>query len=194
MHQLYKQQKEQEKIANVKLPAQEQGGGDSDASTNDNTIEQPRTESEGEANGNGSPEMSQEFPTEDDAEQDDEVKTDTSLSSNLENLISSDAMSNEYVEIPDVNLKSIVNPNKEVSAYINDFFSPFKSEIFSLPDESYAKFKKSAQKKSTTSSRNSSVESLLVLIIVLLYLGLESLIALNSTLTNTMKTCSKRSV
>ena len=147
MHQLYKQQKEQEKIANVKPPAQEQGGGDSDASTNDNTIEQPRTESEGEANGNGSPEMSQEFPTEDDAEQDDEVKTDTSLSSNLENLISSDARSNEYVEIPDVNLKSIVNPNKEVSAYINDFFSPFKSEIFSLPDESYAKFKKSAQKE-----------------------------------------------
>ena len=56
-------------------------------------------------------------------------------------------MANEYVEIPDVNLKTIVNSNKEVSEYINDFFNQFKTEIFSLPDESYKKFKKSAQKE-----------------------------------------------
>ena len=149
MHQLYKQQKEQEKIANIKPPAQKQGGGDSDANTNDNTMEQPKIESEGEANGNGSPEMSQEFPTEDDVEQDDEVKTDTNLSSNLENLVSSDAVANEYVEIPDISLKTIVNPNKEVSEYINGFFNQFKDrpEIYDLPDESYKKFKKSAQKE-----------------------------------------------
>ena len=149
MHQLYKQQKEQEKVANVKPPAQEQGGGDSDASTNDNTMEQPRQESEGEANGDGQPDTVQEFPTEDDeAELDDEVKTDTSLSGNLENLISSNAVANEYVEIPDVNLKTIVNSNKEVSEYINDFFNQFSHpEYYINPDEAYTKFKKSAQKE-----------------------------------------------
>ena len=150
MHQLHKQQKEQEKVANVKPPAQEQGGGDSDASTNDNTMEQSRQESEGESDGDGQPDTVQEFATEDDeAEQDDEVKTDSSLSGNLENLISSNAVANEYVEIPDVNLKTIVNSNKEVSEYINDFFNQFqdRSEIYDLPDESYKKFKKSAQKE-----------------------------------------------
>jgi hypothetical protein len=149
MHQLYKQQKEQEKVANVKPPAQEQGGGDSDASTNDNTMEQPRQESEGESSGDGQPDTVQEFPTEDDeAEQDDEVKTDSSLSGNLENLISSNAVANEYVEIPDVNLKTIVNPNKEVSEYINDFFNQFdRPENYSNADEAYTKFKKSAQKE-----------------------------------------------
>ena len=81
------------------------------------------------SNGDGQPDTVQEFPTEDDeADQDDEVKTDTSLSGNLENLISSNAVANEYVEIPDVNLKTIVNPNKEVSEYINDFFNQFQDQ------------------------------------------------------------------
>jgi hypothetical protein len=115
-------------------------------------------DSEGGFNGGGSPETIQEFPTEDDeTEQDDEVKTDSSLSSNLENLISSDSKANEYVEIPDVNLKTIVNSNKEVSEYINDFFSLYHKDRIGLDgvsqspyqsaDDSYAKFKKSAQKE-----------------------------------------------
>jgi len=149
MHQLHKQQKEQEKVANVELPKQEQGGGDIDPMQDNQTQETIQNDDESGFNGGG-PDTVQEFPTEDDeAEQDDEVKTDTSLSGNLENLISSNAVANEYVEIPDVNLKTIVNSNKEVSEYINDFFNQFqeRSEIYNLPDESYAKFKKSAQKE-----------------------------------------------
>ena len=159
MHQLHKQQKEQEKIANVETPQQEQGGGQEDSQSQSETTEQPEMDdSEGGFNGGGSPETIQEFPTEDDeTEQDDEVKTDSSLSSNLENLISSDSKANEYVEIPDVNLKTIVNSNKEVSEYINDFFSLYHKDRIGLDgvsqspyqsaDDSYAKFKKSAQKE-----------------------------------------------
>jgi len=159
MHQLHKQQKEQEKIANVETPQQEQGGGQEDSQSQSETTEQPEMDdSEGGFNGGGSPETIQEFPTEDDeTEQDDEVKTDSSLSSNLENLISSDSKANEYVEIPDVNLKTIVNSNKEVSEYINDFFTLYYKDRIGLDgvskspyqsaDDSYAKFKKSAQKE-----------------------------------------------
>jgi len=159
MHQLHKQQKEQEKIANIETPQQEQGGGQEDSQSQSDSTEQPEMDdSEGGFNGGGSPETIQEFPTEDDeTEQDDEVKTDSSLSSNLENLISSNSKANEYVEIPDVNLKTIVNSNKEVSEYINDFFSLYHKDRIGLDgvsqspyqsaDDSYAKFKKSAQKE-----------------------------------------------
>ena len=149
MHQLYKQQKEQEKVANVQTPKQEQGGGTEPSMEQNDQPEQMSGESGDFMGDSDAPETIQEFATEDDeAELDDEVKTDSSLSGNLENLISSDAVANEYVEIPDVNLKTIVNSNKEVSEYINDFFNQFSHpEYYSNPDEAYTKFKKSAQKE-----------------------------------------------
>jgi hypothetical protein len=151
MYQLQKQQK-QEKIANVQTSKHGQGGGTESSSMESSTEQENQSEElsreEGGSMGGSRPETVLEFPTEgDEVWQDEEVKTDSSLSGNLENLISSDAMANEYVEIPDVNLKTIINSNKEVSAYINDFFSQFSSEIYILSDESYNKFKKSAQKE-----------------------------------------------
>jgi hypothetical protein len=152
MHQLHKQQNEQEKVASVQTSKHGQGGGTEPSSMESSTEQENQSEElsreEGGSMGGSLPETVLEFPTEgDEVWQDEEVKTDSSLSGNLENLISSDAMANEYVEIPDVNLKTIINSNKEVSAYINDFFNQFSSEIYILSDESYNKFKKSAQKE-----------------------------------------------
>ena len=147
MHQLHKQQKEQEKIANVPTPQQEQGGGNEPSSMEKQDQSQEFEDTvEGGSMGGGEPETIQEFPNDDDVYQDDEVRTDSNLSGNLENLIGNSS-SNEYVEIPDVNLNTIVNSNKEISEYINDFFNQFKQEDYSKADEAYTKFKKSAQKE-----------------------------------------------
>ena len=130
-------------------------------------------------------------------DEDPEVKTDASLEEKLKDLIGhSEYPETLYLEIPNLNLDTIIAPNKEVHDICDEFYenviSTSPDDAYLSHDDNYEKFKKSAQKKSTTSSKSSSAESLLVLMLVLLYLGLESLIALNSTLTNTMKTCLKR--
>jgi len=158
MHQLHKQQNEQEKVASVQTPKEGQGGGNEPSSMDmQDQSHQSENMDEGGSAGGSEIETIQEFPNDGDVQQDDEVKTDSNLSSNLENLISNNSRSNEYVEIPNVNLKTIVNSNKEISEYIDSFFKQYQRDrigldgdtecCYKVPDNSYIKFKKSAQKE-----------------------------------------------
>jgi len=77
-----------------------------------------------------------------------EVKTDDTLNSKLKDLINSNAISNEYVEISDFNLDTIINSNKQVHEYIMDHFSIFSDDnIFDVVDGEYKIFKKTSQKE-----------------------------------------------
>ena len=88
-----------------------------------------------------------------------DIKTRTAdaLAENLQDLVSEGAEDNVYVELPKVNLKSIVADVEEVYAYASNFFqeqidklNEEREEFFDIyqnQDEQYAKFKKQAQKE-----------------------------------------------
>ena len=86
-----------------------------------------------------------------------ETKTADALAENLQDLVSEGAEDNVYVELPKVNLKSIVADVEEVYEYASNFFQEqidkFNEEreeffdIYQNQDEQYAKFKKQAQKE-----------------------------------------------
>ena len=92
-----------------------------------------------------------------------EVQTANSLDSKLKNLLSDDRVANEYIEIPELNLDTIISKNDEIHSYINKVFSDFVNDVkdsdelehpyyeqritFEEVDGDYRNFKKSAQKE-----------------------------------------------
>lgn len=84
------------------------------------------------------------------------VKTMDSLQKSIESLVNQSGYENNYVEIPVLNLETVIVSNKEIHSYISEFYREqqiFKEEkcknsnIFQECDSSYQKFKKSAQKE-----------------------------------------------
>jgi hypothetical protein len=142
------EEQKQEKVSNVETPQQEQGGGKEDSEQEE---QQQHSELEApQSNSGGSiPDVKADETEEDGEEKNDDlkVKTDSSLSEKLKDLISN-SVSNVYVESPDLNLDTVVNSNKEVHDVINDHFSFLvnnsSSGIFEGADHQYLKYKKSA--------------------------------------------------
>lgn len=90
------------------------------------------------------------------------VKTMDSLQKSIESLVNQSGYENNYVEIPLLNLETVIVSNKEIHSYIEEFYHEeqrFQDEklakyshithpnIFEECDSSYQKFKKSAQKE-----------------------------------------------
>ncbi len=76
-----------------------------------------------------------------------EVETDTASTNNIQDLVDSNASSSQYLEFADLDLTKIINSNKEVHDYIEDFWKPHSEEEFSFADSKYETFKNSAQKE-----------------------------------------------
>ncbi len=86
-----------------------------------------------------------------------ETKTADALAENLQDLVSEFVEDNVYVELPKVNLKSVVADVEEVYEYTSDWFKKnleqFNADrenffdIYETQDHEYAKFKKQAQKE-----------------------------------------------
>jgi len=85
-----------------------------------------------------------------------EVKTADSLKDKIRDLVNTDAYENVYVEIPQVNLESVIAKNREVHNEIDSFFSRqqqkhldagYTCSVFKESDVEYKKFKTSAQKE-----------------------------------------------
>ena len=156
------QEKEKEKLAD--MPQQSQGGGSTGNSDSSEESEsegdategassgQQESTSKGQSPGNGSTERFDEEP---------EVKTADSLESNLKDLINSNAVSNTYVELPQLNLETVIAKNEDIHALLDTSFArsqaknddwdrengyPLKN-VFENVDSNYAKFKKSANKE-----------------------------------------------
>ena len=77
-----------------------------------------------------------------------EVKTVDSLDESLRELVSNAGGDNVYVELPKVNLDTIIAKNSDVHEYIDSNWVRTQGENpFDIPDDYYAKFKRSAQKE-----------------------------------------------
>ena len=133
-----------------------QGGGDS---TQGQSEEQSEGKSEDLAN-NGGESMGAAASNIWDKEEP-EVKTDSSLKENIDNLVTNNTFENVYLEIPKLNLNTVIASNKEVHEYIKLDFSNQQENsdvackqyqeksinLFEVVDAEYRQFKNSAQKE-----------------------------------------------
>ena len=76
-----------------------------------------------------------------------EVKTVDSLDERLRELISNHGGDNIYVELPKVNLDTVIAKNQDVHDYIDTNWNLRDEDPFRTPDSLFAQFKRSAQKE-----------------------------------------------
>jgi hypothetical protein len=156
------EQQKQQKVANLDSHDSEQQGnsssgeqtGETEESENDrqepSQSKQPE-ESSGNSSGNQTiPDLSSQEP---------EVRTADALREKIESLVSSDNRDNVYVELPHLNLETIIAKNSEIHQYIDENFERQKKYIdanndtihnlnlYEEADKSYKQFKTSAQKE-----------------------------------------------
>ena len=170
--------KEQETESQVKQDEAQQdalddmqgSGGLSDDSTdnNDSTVSESDTNAPME-DGGGSDDNNTGLDVDGDSLDEPEVKTLDSLQSKLKDLVDADGQENTYIEVPKVNLDTIIASNEDVHKVIDEDFEmqqvrledtikerreagyPISRlegrDIFGDCDEEFAKFKRSAQKE-----------------------------------------------
>ena len=156
-----KKKKEETDIPNDSLNSQSQGSNqsasdfiDQEEGENDSDQEQPsETDSYG-----GTSEQQQNISTSASGNNDEEpeVRTADNLEENLKDLIDQEGIDNVYVELPKVNLDTVIAKNEEVHKEINSFFKFQEEQIEKLPepykpylsaDKQFVEFKRSAQKE-----------------------------------------------
>lgn len=120
----------------------ENSSGESE-SVSESSKEQENTESNTSGNSSINQSYSETGPSDNN---DLEVSTDKNLTSKLKDL-TSNSPGNEYIEIPDLNLDTIINNNKEIHEYIKSHFDLFTNDEFKSIDSEYLKFKKEARKE-----------------------------------------------
>ena len=158
-----KEEKEQQKLPD--FDSHQMSGG-SNSTTNQSSDEEPdgedesnsdssqpeQTDESGTAQGDQTPQS--EKSSSDD--EDPEVRTAESLQDKIRDLVNTDACENVYVEVPQVNLETIIAKNQEVHKEINSFFdnqqnryaeSGYNCSVFKESDVEFKKFKVSAQKE-----------------------------------------------
>ena len=85
-------------------------------------------------------------------EKDDDLQVETaeSLSNNLKDLIDENSSETVYLEVPKVNLDTVIASNADVHDYINWWWSrydEFETPVFKESDQEFIKFKRNAQKE-----------------------------------------------
>ena len=78
------------------------------------------------------------------------VETADSLSDNIKDLIDEHSSETVYLEVPKVNLDTVIASNTDVHDYINWWWSrydQFETPVFENPDQEFVKFKRNAQKE-----------------------------------------------
>jgi len=164
-----KEENKKEKDSNIDVPSQQ---GPSESPTNQ-TVEtnESNSEQEGDSVDQDNPEESQSYGGTAQGDQiqvnsqkqqkEPEIKTADSLEDKIKDLISKDGWENVYVEVPKVNLETIVANNSEVHKEINCHFEQQQikydesakeyncepKNIFKSTDIQFNKFKISAQKE-----------------------------------------------
>ena len=143
-------------------------GGLSDDSTdnNESTVSESDTNAPME-DGSGSDDNNTGLDVDGDSLDEPEVRTAESLADKLKDLVDADGMENTYLEVPKVNLDTIIASNEDVHKVIDEDFErqqsgfderlkerqeyygyiPENFSLFGSTDEEFAKFKRSAQKE-----------------------------------------------
>lgn len=164
-----KEENKEEKISDFDLPSQ---NGSSDSSSNQ-TVETNQSNSEQEGDSENKSDFEESYSYGGTAqgeetkvnsqvqEKEPEIKTADSLEDKIKDLISKDGWENVYVEVPKVNLETIVAKNSDIHKEIDIFFEMQQikynesakqcnyepKNIFKPVDVKYKKFKTSAQKE-----------------------------------------------
>jgi len=158
LYQYCKKEKEQEQKI-VDFDSHEIQGKSVD--TNNSSPEQEKEsddsqEQPGETDSYGGTAKGQNIPNED---KEPEVKTASNLEDKIRDLVNQDGYENVYVEIPKVNLDTVIGKNSEVHQHIEDSFTQqqkiyeetvttnHKVSLFENTDTEFKKFKTSAQKE-----------------------------------------------
>ena len=97
-------------------------------------------------------------PPEQDSEP--QVRTDTALAKAIKDLVNDEAQPNEYIELPELNLNTVINPNAAVHAYIEDYWRQYEQDRknynegyeyllqdYARVEQAYQKYRKEAQKE-----------------------------------------------
>ena len=145
LYKFCKKESEKEKEeADVQLPNNDSEDKQpvSDSGEESYPIDSQSQEKEEEDQG-GTGEQGEQLPQNDDLE----VETDTASTNNIQDLVDSNASSSQYLEFADLDLTKIINSNKEVHDYLEDFWKPYSEEDFLLADSKYETFKNSSQKE-----------------------------------------------
>ena len=159
LYKFCKEEKKQEKISNIETPQQEQGGGTeitqqpqpqietptSEGGSDGEQSEQSQNKSEEKIEGPGDSQIEENYEP--------ETKTVDKLEERLRDLVRDVGVDNIYVEVPKVNLDTVIAKNEDVHAAIDNTFNLCASnsatgyDIYSDVDSEYTKFKRSAQKE-----------------------------------------------
>jgi len=161
-----KEQQQQQKVADFDSHGQEEGNKSSG-----NQVQESQEESEESEEGKSNqvqPEESGSYggtakvnEVSVDKSEEPKVRTADSLREKIENLVNYDASENTYVEIPKVNLETIIGNNSEIHQYIDESFTSQQKgfdevskehnlesyDIFEEVDKLFKEFKNSAQKE-----------------------------------------------
>jgi hypothetical protein len=153
-----KKEKEQEQKVSDFDNHETQGDSDSPASEIVETNDSP-SEQDGESNnsqpqeteGNGGTAQGEETSTQNVSEiEDPEVRTADSFDSKIRDLVNEHGRDNAYVEVPKLNLDTVIGKNSDVHQEIDRFFAKqmeMEPKCFKDPDTSFKTFKVSAQKE-----------------------------------------------
>ena len=157
LYKFCKTQKQEEKVANIVTPPEQQGASGQQSEQTEN---QSESNSEGgssdEQNDESSDSPISESPTSsgDDAEEfEPETITATNLEENLKELVKENSSENIYLELPKLNLDSVVVGNDKVHLETTKFFECQETrknseyDIYEKVDSEFVKFKRSAQKE-----------------------------------------------
>jgi hypothetical protein len=158
-----KEQQQQQKVAD--FDNHETQSASTSPNGEDAEMEQPQDEQEGQSNesestqqeseensdGNAQNEQNTTAPSSIQEQEEPEVRTAESLEDKLRNLVNQEGVDNVYVELPKVNLETIIAKNSEVHKEIDYCFkhqqNTASSNIFEKTDLNFQKFKNSAQKE-----------------------------------------------
>jgi hypothetical protein len=157
-----KKEKEEHKVDDIAVPPQQSGGGNQPHQEEKTDVVEEESE-DGNANQQDNTDSvsgGESIPdTTLDAEP--EVRTVDNLEESLRELISKHGQDNIYVEIPQVNLETVIAKNEEIHKNINSYFAKQQeifdkyntetnnklSSVYADVDLEYRKFKSSAQKE-----------------------------------------------
>ena len=155
------EQQKQQKVANLDSHDSDQQGNSSSGNQTgeteeDNNDQQESSQSEQPEESSGNSSGSQIIP--DLSSQEPEVRTADALREKIESLVGNDNRDNVYVELPHLNLETIIAKNSEIHQYIDENFEIQKKYIdsndtihnlnlYEEVDKSYKQFKTSAQKE-----------------------------------------------
>ena len=97
-------------------------------------------------------------PPEQDSEP--QVRTDTALAKAIKDLVNDEAQPNEYIELPELNLNTIINSNESIHTYIQDYWREHEKDVknynegyeylledYARVEQEYQKYRKEAQKE-----------------------------------------------